>query len=421
MSAITFTLLQPSQVGAGARSDAVLGTLTYIPGAVVRGALAASWIALHGVPAPGTRGRTEFLGLFEGGVRYGPLFAGGPFMALSVLSHKYQAKDGCRFSALDEAVHGASGSECDDCGSPLEPTTRLEVGPVLVRRRTSVAIGAHGVAVRGQLFSRDSLAPQDSQGARSAFTGHIVAGHPAQLEALAALSSVRIGGRRTTHGLAQVAIDPTSEVEVPQRLDESRLVLRLRSPGVFVDDWGSPARDPNTTELRAALGSETTIEARWVRWQTIGGWHVASGLPKATELAVAPGSTYVVRTASPVTDDALRELGRRGLGLRRHEGFGDLGSAPTLPPGRLEREAEETRIRHLTDAVRPLLELVKSKAWPVIVGVALQHADGNEAATTQLTALAARLPERRPAHGLSVLLGYDRADAAAVLANLGVR
>ena len=125
---------------------------------------------------------------------------------------------------------------------------------------------------------------------------------------------------------------PTAE-----RLDDGRLVIRLRSPGIFTDDQGRPSRDPNAAELDEVLGCQARVVRRWARWETVGGWHVASGLPKPAELAVAAGSTYLIEPSGPVPGDALAELGRRGLGLRRHEGFGDLAPPPRLAPGRRAR------------------------------------------------------------------------------------
>ena len=52
MSELVLTLHQPAQIGDKARSDFVLGTQDHLPGTVVRGAFAASWIAATGTPAP---------------------------------------------------------------------------------------------------------------------------------------------------------------------------------------------------------------------------------------------------------------------------------------------------------------------------------------------------------------------------------
>jgi hypothetical protein len=65
------------------------------------------------------------------------------------------------------------------------------------------------------------------------------------------------------------------------------LVLRLRSPGIFTDPQGRPSRDPDPSELTEVLGTPARVVRRWTRWQQAGGWHIASGLPKPSELAVA--------------------------------------------------------------------------------------------------------------------------------------
>jgi CRISPR-associated protein Csx10 len=126
MSLLRLTLTQPAQVGDRARNDSVLSTRRYIPGGVVRGALAAAWIAAYGEPGPGSPKRPEFLALFEGRVRYGPLFAGSAFACLSVLSHKYPATSGCAFDDLDEVDHPDAGTVCPDCETPWERTTSLD-------------------------------------------------------------------------------------------------------------------------------------------------------------------------------------------------------------------------------------------------------------------------------------------------------
>lgn len=62
-----------------------------------------------------------------------------------------------------------------------------------------------------------------------------------------------------------------------------------------------------------------------------GGWHAVSGLPKPEERAVAAGSTYAALTKGSLSEDAARRLLLRGVGLRRHEGFGALAFAVEVP------------------------------------------------------------------------------------------
>jgi hypothetical protein len=82
------------------------------------------------------------------------------------------------------------------------------------------------------------------------FTGTLLADDPPDLDILLALSPIRVGGRRTTHGLAEVAIADGEPAE-PQSLDPLTFVLRLRSPGIFTDTHGLA---PPRTRPRGARG-----------------------------------------------------------------------------------------------------------------------------------------------------------------------
>jgi CRISPR-associated protein Csx10 len=123
MSELVLTLRQPAQIGDKARSDYVLSTQDHLPGAVVRGAFAAAWIAAHGAPGHGSPFREQFLRLFEGAVRFGPLFGGAEFTPLSVASHKYQADENCSVVEYDQALQDAVPVRCRNA-SPRWNTPR---------------------------------------------------------------------------------------------------------------------------------------------------------------------------------------------------------------------------------------------------------------------------------------------------------
>jgi CRISPR-associated protein Csx10 len=413
MSELVLNLRQPAQVGDKARSDFVLGTHHYLPGSAVRGAFAASWIAAHGTPAMGSPARDEFVRLFEGEVRFGPLFADAEFVPLSVISHKYQPTGECPVVEYDRALDENVPARCPECKSPLEQTKGLRGAAIRVQRRTSVAISSTGVARRGQIVTRDTLTAGQS------FRGTLVAADPDLLATLVQLGPIRIGGRRTTHGAAEVQIRPNDPLPSAQRRQDGRLVVRLRSPGVFVDKQGRPSRDPAPWELEDVLGCPARVAQRWTRWHTAGGWHIASGLPKPVELAVAPGSTYLIETEGQPTDAALAELGRRGLGLRRHEGFGDLAPAPVLTPGRLAREIETQRRQRLLHAVAPLrgLAVTRPEIWPKLLAELEAHAAGNEVATGFLRRMAQSV-DQPTARAITDFLGWSSADATYVTEDL---
>ncbi len=394
----------------------MLSTQDHLPGTVVRGAFAAAWIARNGEPAPGASGRAEFMRLFEGDVRYGALLPRGlEMIPLSVVSHKYEVGELCGEAEYDRAACDSVPAWCPDCGSPFEQARGLRgSGPaVKTRRRTSVVIAPSGVASRGQIVSRDTLA------AGQAFSGTVVAADPALLGLLADLGQVRVGGRRTTHGAADVRIAGGQDPPTAERGQDGRLIIRLRSPGIFTDDHGRPARDPNAAELAEVLGCQVRVERRWARWQTVGGWHLASGLPKPAEVAVAAGSTYLIEPSAPVSGDALAELGRRGLGLRLREGFGDLAPPPQLKPGRGAREAEEDRRRGLMNLVAPLrgLQVTSGEDWAALMTLLAEHAGGGAAAAASLTRMTEQF-DRWIRQAVAEFLRLPRPDAAYVAGEL---
>lgn len=415
MSELVLTLRQPAQLGDRARKDFVLSTRDHIPGSVVRGALAAAWLARNGVSKRGTPAREEFLALFEGGVRFGPLLSeGAEAPSLSVIGHKYAHEDKCEHVEIDcaeQALDYEPPDECPQCGSPMEQSRGLRGARPDRGRRTGVSIGTGGTAREGELFTREMLKE------KQVFRGPVVADDLDLLDILADLGPVRVGGRRTTHGRADIEIrgeDPAPLVR--PRESDGLLVLRLRSPGVFTDDRGRPSRDPNLRDLGEILDTTVKVRRRWTRWEEAGGWHAASGLPKPQELAVSAGSTYLLQTERAVADTALAELSRRGVGLRRHEGYGDLAPAPELARGKAWRDSQAGRIRELAEPVRPILGLIVhprlGREFRELIG---KYLNGDTQAAGWLRRVVAGQPEERMRAAGTAFLELPLEDAAAVL------
>jgi CRISPR-associated protein Csx10 len=425
VSELTLTLAQPAQLGDRARKDFVLSTMEYVPGSVVRGAFAAAWLAKHGPSTPGTRERKQFRDLFEGGVRFGALLRSGTeFMSLAVVGHKYDPTDACEIVDYDRAVSDDDPpSHCPQCHSPIEPRRGLHGNRPAPDRRTSVAIDSGGVARDGQLFTRELLqAGQDFHGTLTATED--------QHATLKELGPLRIGGRRTTHGLAEVAISDNGNPPTAQRRPDGKLVIRLRTPAIFTDDYGRPTREPSPSALRSALGIPPSVGVevvdRWTRWDQTGGWHVASGLPKPQELTVAAGSTYLIQIQDYPErvhgDTSLRTLGAEGLGLRRHEGFGDLAPPPLLRPGKAQHDAKATRLRDVTDRTAPLQGLpvqVSAQTWRVLLTLMGSHANGDtQTAAQRLRRFSAGQPDTAIREAMAFFLGLPPEDARHVVEGL---
>lgn len=340
--ALTITIRQPTQVSTRVRVDNILETEGHLPGAAVRGALAAAWIARNGSPT-GSAARSRFEQLFEGGVRFAPAYHASPPVSLAVRGHKYGGGDDCDPFEIDEAKATAplTASSCPHCGQAfvelkgLRSQDRPPIG-----RHTSVAISDANTAKDGQLFSRDSLK------ANITLTGSLT-GSLDLLEELAGLGTIVLGGRRTSHGLAGIALGESDvPAPKPQRIGRN-LIFRFASPAIFVDDTGRPSLLPNEAELSEQLGTPCRIDRAWARWDEVGGWHAASGLPKSMESVAAAGSTYAITPSGKIDDQALAALSERGLGLRRHEGFGHFGRPTQLslsPAGVRRFEAEVSKL-----------------------------------------------------------------------------
>lgn len=323
---LRITLDEPVAAGTGARSDFRRLTHNHIPGSVLRGALAAEWIARN--PDRATT-EQDFLDIFESTGVFGPLHNTASLpVPLSVRVHKYEPTARCTQLWWDEAL-GETAQHCDRCDSPLVPSKGQPTGQVAITGRTSVALDTDGVAIDEKLFHDTTLARQ------TRLTGWV---HGTAVAALhldhSPVTSLLFGSRRGVRGKATVEIDldtPVPTVETAR----GHVVLRLASPGVFVDAYGLPTHLPDTDELAELLDVDTvrTTES-WPRWTEVGGWHAASGLPKPTDRAVAAGSVYLLRcTPRLPTENALQMLAARGIGLRRREGYGALYRLPPRPLG----------------------------------------------------------------------------------------
>ncbi|MGH3421404.1 MAG: hypothetical protein ACRDOD_17670, partial [Streptosporangiaceae bacterium] len=326
--------------------------LPYIPGSVLRGALASGWIREHGIPDGANARREEFIGLFERDIRYGPLFQDGTAVVpLSAIWCKYPSTPGCEAWSADAAVDGHA-STCPHCGNGTD-TGKGEVTGVRMRRILRTELDEDGRPVDGRLYARHELE------SGTAYRGRLTGTHPW----LQQTREIWLGGRTSTRGLAtvQVAQEPDGAaapvIPAPARADGA-LVVRLTSPAIIVDDAGRPTLDPLPEILRVLGMPESSVEeARcWTRPVRAGGWHAASGLPKPAELAMELGSVLVLRFREQPGLAALQHLGHEGIGLRRVEGFGSVQLNP--PPWR-RAETSQAEPTGTTETAPSILAAVR--------------------------------------------------------------
>lgn len=324
---------QPLHLGSQLDAGWLTDTHRFVPGSVLRGALAAIWLAEHLPPKPDTTGNVAFQQLFEGGVRFGPLYPGEDALRpLSVFGCKYADDDACRGFTHDAAFAGVAPATCPFCDSPVEASKGRVDGAGVVEH-TRVQLDERERAADGQLYTRRAL-PAGTQ-----LTGLIDGDPDAELAWLVQTErSVRFGGRRSTSGLATLSASPEASPTsftgfVP---DQRRLVIRLLAPGIFVDARGLPSWLPDLDAVSELLGVPAVFDAAFARPTVVSGWHAVSNLPKPRDFAVAAGSVFVLRFDAGLPDHAgLQRLWQAGLGLRRAEGNGwitlQCWTAPALP------------------------------------------------------------------------------------------
>jgi CRISPR-associated protein Csx10 len=324
MLAVTVVARQRLALGTGSEVSFFTGSHAFVPGSVLRGALAAAWIAEHGPPAPGSSEQAWFRDLFDGPVRYGPLHVPGSFVQpVSVRRCKYPKNGACEDSVVDAAFD--SRVKCLVCEGPTEPGKGQVTLPpgITLDRLTRTSINPKtGKAADGELYSHGALP------AGTRLEG-VIRGRDPWLERPRRL---RLGGRRTVGGAADYQVEPI-RVPGPAVAWEGTgpLVIRLTSPGVFVDVAGRPQLAPD--RVLDLDGAE--VERSWARPVTWTGWHAASTLPKPEELCAVTGSTYRLTGSAQVLRGLVGRLPTEGAGLRRTEGFGgiEVVTGPWRPPG----------------------------------------------------------------------------------------
>lgn len=347
-------------VSAAARREAgyVTTAFPYVPGWVLRGALAASWIREHGEPSRSSPHRAEFIDLFEGSIRFGALVAvGTAFEPLSVVRCKYPRSIECQQFEVD--LVAVTANRCAHCGGSLEALKGALRNSVL-REHARVALDQSGRALDGQLFTREEI-PVGSE-----LQGCIAGEHPW----LAGLQSAAtwFGGRRSTAGRADITATVGTEPQAGPTDQPDQLVIRCVSPMISLDRYGRAQLRPANDEVAYRLGVEehsVRLVRQFVRPTTIGGWHMASGLPKPRELAAVPGSTFVF-SVSGLDAPACQQLAGVGLGQRTREGFGWIEvNPPSWSAPRPRRPASPTTVSPDLD-VSALCELAAAdRAWAI--------------------------------------------------------
>lgn len=184
----------------------------------------------------------------------------------------------------------------------------------------------NGVAEDGILYTRRASR------ASVVFTGLLAlddAATDAVVTWLTKERGVSIGGQRSIMGRCRWTCE---RIDDPFPAPASQTVaLTALQPVILVGEFGA-----NSLDLAAAIHSaappDTHVEVidTVIRPVTVGGWHGRAGFPKPMEWALDGGSWALIETDAP---DQVWPALRRGLGVRRNEGYGAVAlTAPDARP-----------------------------------------------------------------------------------------
>jgi len=216
-------------------------------------------------------------------------------------------------------------------GSSVSAEPAVAVARPARRRVTRAAIVPTTQTVTdGALFSHDVVETVEPDG-EWAIAAEVTS-PDAQFATTATLGSDRRLTRIDT--IERTAFVPPPALAAASAADSPGLRLLVITPTIFAQGWlpdGLVACDDEYRGHLAGIAPEVVLRAAIApRPVAISGWDMAVNAPRATDLAVAPGSVYFLQRADGggFTAADVRGLWLAALGRRTEDGFGRIVAAP---------------------------------------------------------------------------------------------
>jgi CRISPR-associated protein Csx10 len=335
-----------------------LDTRLYIPGTVLRGALAQAYLEEGGRPDDPAFQRVfvsekvRFLDHRLNGAEHWP----ASVMCCADHGDSHRLVDLLLLAGRNASLAAA---QCPDCRAKLgrvqgfwqwagdQGANAISMLRVDTRRVAHSAIDLRTLATaREQFYSSRVICP--GQQFAGSIRSESVADDGLQ-EVLAKIRKrdghIHLGrGRTRGQGLARFTASQgsgSSEEELKDRLGRMNQSMRceksivftvtLQSATLLYDEW-LLARDLEAADLSPELAGRQPV-ARFASTQVVAGWHAAAGLPKSEVTALSPGSCYLFRLALDGREPEaeldrlarlLAEVENKGVGERLSEGFGEV-------------------------------------------------------------------------------------------------
>jgi len=211
----------------------------------------------------------------------------------------------------------------------ISPERRINVHTTRDRRKGRALEGS------GTVFQYDALE------AGQTFAGWVLVDSDQDVSYIESLlPQIKQLGRSSNSGYGRVSVKIDESIaaswrEIPRQLQS----IQADQPFVVTLLSDVLLRDPNTGQytwdarsyLQSLLGVElefvdgNTVEQRSVwRIEEVGGFNRVWGLPLPQAQAIVAGSVFVLRAKSPINESDIRAVEWRGIGERRAEGFGRI-------------------------------------------------------------------------------------------------
>jgi CRISPR-associated protein Cmr3 len=219
-------------------------------------------------------------------------------------------------------------------GAPMSGEPTVAPDRPARRRVTRAAIAPETqTVVESALFSHDVVETVELGG--EWVIAAEVTSPDAQFATTATLGSDRRLARvDVAGGIARTAFDPPPALATSSAAGSLGLRLLVITPTIFTPGWlpdGLVARGDEYRGHLAGIAPEVVLRAALVpRPVAISGWDMAAKAPRATDLAVAPGSVYFLQRADGGRFAAadVHGLWLAALGRRTEDGFGRIVAAP---------------------------------------------------------------------------------------------
>ncbi len=347
MNAIIFTikLEQPllvTQLGSGDENSAV--SLSYIPGSVLRGALARSYIERYGIQdaaADPTCRRLFFNGdvyvldcypLDHSGKRSLPTPLSWYADKENLANWNKDRKAPPLLQIYDAAVDASTISELKD-PKPLFASDSFchindDASVEFIKRKRRISIHIQREHQRKlktkddtQVYSYEAIADGEQ-------LAGVILVPDAQVvndvyELLHDVPELHIGGSHTAgYGhvyLSDVGISPGWQEYRPEgELEEPITIITLLSDTVIVDKFGQYSDD-----ISQAIGATNKPLRCYRRMKIVGGFNRKWGLPLPQAYALQAGSVFVY-SSSDLNTERIKRYIDTGIGERRRDGFGRI-------------------------------------------------------------------------------------------------